>query len=107
VILQHQQSSGRNPPNSPRKSRGLVRSVHQAETVQNDIGLLSRARWQETPVGEQPEPGATVRAAVLRDSVSRAKQAGGGNGAHGIGGLCPQRRWLGALRLRRHRGIRQ
>jgi RNA polymerase sigma factor (sigma-70 family) len=66
--LQQQRAPGREPSCSLRHRRVLVRSVHQAEAVNDHVGLFIVRDRLEAAIGGQPEPGPAVRAAILGDS---------------------------------------
>ena len=67
VILQQQHSARRDPGCALGEGPVLVRGMHQAEAVEDDVSLPAGAGWHEPAGGEQLQPGPAVRTAVLGD----------------------------------------
>ena len=81
--------------------------MHEAEAVEDYIGLLSVAGGYESPLGEHAHPGPAVRAAVLGYPGPFRQQARRGDPCHGVSRLGHKRGRLGATRFLRHGGIGQ
>ena len=80
--------------------------MHQAEAVDDHVGRPPVGR-HEPAVGQQPQPGAAVRAAVLGDPPSVRQQSRRGDPFHGVGRLGDERGGLGAPRFLGHGGVGQ
>ena len=107
VILQQQHSAGREPGRPLGQGGVLIGGMHQAEAVDDHVGFLAAVGRHQSAVGEQPQPGPAMGAAVLGHHASRGQQPGRGDSLHGVGGLCDQRGRLGPSRLLRNGGIGQ
>ncbi len=102
--------SKRTPPGATRATRcaravGLIRVVHHAERVDDQIGRPTVGHRCETPVGQQAQPGATVGTAELGYPPSAGEPSRCCEAFNGVDGLCDQRRGLGAERLFGHGGF--
>ncbi len=107
VILQQQHSARRDPGRALGEGPVLVRGVHQAETVEDDVSLPAGAGWYEAAGGEQLQPGPAVRAAVLGHHALVRQETRRGDSFHGRSGLSDERGRLGASRFLGHGGIGQ
>ena len=107
VILQQQHSARRDPGRALGESPVLVRGVHQAEAVEDNVSLPAGAGWHEPASGEQLQPGPAVGTAVLGDHALVRQESRRGDPCHGVGGLSDERGGLGAPRLLGHGGIGQ
>ena len=85
----------------------LVRGMHQAETVEDDVSLPTGPGWHEPAGGEQLQPGPAVRTAVLGHHALVRQESRRGDSFDGVGGLSDERGRLGAPRFLGHGGIGQ
>ena len=106
VVLQQQHSARRDPGRALGEGPVLVRGMHQAEAVEDHVGLTV-VGWYEPAGGQQPQPGPAVRTAVLGDHAPFRQASRRGDSFHGVGGLRDERGGLGAPRLLGHGGIGQ
>jgi hypothetical protein len=81
--------------------------VHHAEAVEDDVRLCAVTHGLESLPLQHPQPGATVRAAVLRDARSGGQQARRGHPADRIRCLRDEGSRLGAPRFLGNGWIRE
>ena len=105
VVLQQQHAARGDPGHSPGERGGLIRGVHQPETVEHHIGRLTLRHRREPAASQQSQPRAAVRAAVLRHPAAAASRPARGDPGHGVGGLRHQGGRLSAPRLLGHRRV--
>jgi hypothetical protein len=99
--LQKQDSVGCGGRRPRSKSGTLIRVVHDAEAIKDDVGGFG---CQEATFCKQWQPGAAVRAAELTNG-SAAQPTGTGDTLHRVSGLIPQDLRFDASRFVRHRVI--
>ena len=106
VVLQQQHAARRHPGRALGQGLMLVRGVHQAEAVDDHVSRAAVGR-NEPALGDQPQPGSAVRAAVLRHHALLRQEPRQAYPLHGLRGLGDERGGLGALRFLGDRGIGQ
>ncbi len=99
VVLQQQRPVGCQSGDALGKRRGLVGCVHHAEAVDDQVGLRRPGHRRHPPVGKNAEPGAAVRASVLRHGPANGKKSSSLDTRHNIRGLHDEGARLDPFRL--------
>ena len=106
VILQQQRSARFDPRHPLGQGAALIRGVHEAEAVEDQVRWPVIGRHQPA-AGQHAQPRAAVRAPVLGDPSVLRQVARRGHPFHRVGGLRDERGGLGAPRLLRHGRVGQ
>jgi hypothetical protein len=106
VILQQQRSARCDPRHPLGQGVALIRGVHEAEAVEDQVCWPVIGRHQPA-AGQHVQPRAAVRTPVLGDDPVLRQVSRRGHPFHRVGGLRDERGGLGTPRLLRHGRVGQ